>query len=64
MTDTLPTFLDISYEANMTIDIERKSGGRWWKTEQRIAEGTASFEVTRKVRNPEIGREFRIVRVK
>jgi hypothetical protein len=57
-------YTHISYEADMTIDIERKVGLRWWKTEQRVARGTASFEVTRKVRNPEVRREFRVVRVK
>lgn len=57
-------YTHICYEADMTIDIERKVGLRWWKTEQRVARGTASFEVTRKVRNPDVRREFRVVRVK
>jgi hypothetical protein len=57
-------YTHISYEADMTIDIERKTGLRWWKTEQRVGQGTASFEVTRKVRNQDVRREFRIVRVK
>lgn len=57
-------YTHISYEADLTIDIERKIGLRWWKVGQRVARGTASFEVTRKYRNPAITREFRIVRVK
>ncbi len=57
-------YTHISYEADMTIDIERKIGLRWWKVDQRVARGTASFEVTRKFRNPAVTREFRIVRVK
>ncbi|GJP28237.1 hypothetical protein NJB18091_09860 [Mycobacterium marinum] len=51
-------------EADVTIDIEQRSGRGWWKNDQRIARGTAVFESTRKVRNPGATREFRIVRGK
>lgn len=57
-------YTHITYCGDMTVDIERKEGGRWWKFDSRVARGTASFEVTRKERNPEVAREFRIVRAR
>ena len=57
-------YTHITYCGDMTVDIERKEGGRWWKVDTRVARRTASFEVTRKVRNPAVTREFRIVRVR
>jgi hypothetical protein len=57
-------YTHITYSGDMTVDIERKEGGRWWKFDSRVARRTASFEVTRKVRNPEVAREFRIVRAR
>lgn len=57
-------YTHISYSADMEVDIERKEGGRWWKVDSRVARGTAAFEVTRKTRNPEVKREFRVVKVR
>ena len=57
-------YTHISYAADMTIDIERKQGGRYWRVDSRRASRTASFEVTRKQRNPNVLREFRIVKVR
>ncbi|HEY9720741.1 MAG TPA: hypothetical protein V6D47_01935, partial [Oscillatoriaceae cyanobacterium] len=57
-------YTHITYCGDMTVDIERKEGGRWWKFDSRVARRSASFEVTRKVRNPEVLREFRIVRAR
>lgn len=57
-------YTHITYCGSMTVDIERKEGGRWWTFDRREAKGSASFEVTRKVRNPEVRREFRIVRAR
>jgi hypothetical protein len=57
-------YTHITYTGDMHVDIERKEGGRWWKFDNRTARGTASFEVTRKVRNPDVQREFRIVRAR
>lgn len=57
-------YTHITYCGDMTVDIERKEGGRWWKFDSRVARRTASFEVTRKVRNPDVQREFRIVRAR
>jgi FkbH-like protein/thioester reductase-like protein len=57
-------YTHITYCGDMTVDIERKEGGRWWKFDSRVARRTASFEVTRKVRNPDVLREFRIVRAR
>jgi hypothetical protein len=56
-------YTHITYCGDMTVDIERKEAGQWWKIDQRSCLRGASFEVTRKVRNPEVRREFRIVRV-
>jgi FkbH-like protein/thioester reductase-like protein len=55
-------YTHITYCGDMVIDIERKEANQWWKIDQRVARRSASFEVTRKVRNPEVRREFRIVR--
>ncbi|MBL8617610.1 MAG: thioester reductase domain-containing protein [Deltaproteobacteria bacterium] len=57
-------YTHITYCGDMHVDIERKEGGKWWKFDHRSAKGTASFEVTRKWRNPEVKREFRIVRAR
>ncbi|MCB9766076.1 MAG: SDR family oxidoreductase, partial [Alphaproteobacteria bacterium] len=57
-------YTHISYSADMRVDIERKAGGRWWKVDSRVARGAASFEVTRKTRNPEVRREFQVVRAR
>ena len=57
-------YTHISYSADMEVDIEHKEGGRWWKVDSRVARGTAAFEVTRKVRNPEVRGEFRVVKVR
>lgn len=57
-------YTHITYTGDMTVDIERKEGGQWWKIDQRVARETASFEVTRKERNPEVRREFQIVRAR
>jgi FkbH-like protein/thioester reductase-like protein len=57
-------YTHITYNGDIEVDIERKEGGRWWKMDSRVGRQTASFEVTRKVRNPEVRREFRIVRSK
>ena len=46
----------------MDLDIERRQGGKWWKVDRLMARGTVAFEVTRKVHNPAVKREFRIVR--
>lgn len=55
-------YTHITYCGDMEVDIERKEGGRWWKAETRVARQTVSFEVTRKERNRDVRREFRIVR--
>jgi FkbH-like protein/thioester reductase-like protein len=57
-------YTHICYGADMELDILRKEGGRWWKVDSRVARGTAAFEVTRKRRNPEVRREFRVVKVR
>jgi hypothetical protein len=57
-------YTHITYCGDMHVDIERKEGGKWWTFDHRTAKGTASFEVTRKWRNPEVKREFRIVRAR
>lgn len=57
-------YTHISYKADVTIDIESRSGRRWWKAERRIARGVAFVELRRTARNPEVTREFRTVRAK
>jgi FkbH-like protein/thioester reductase-like protein len=55
-------YTHITYTGDMAVDIQMKEAGRWWTVDKRAARGTASFEVTRKVRNEAVRREFQIVR--
>ncbi len=57
-------YTHISYCADMQIHLERKQGKSWHRFATKRAHKSASFEVTRKERNPEVTREFRIVKVK
>ena len=57
-------YTHITYTGDMDLDIERKEGDRWWKVETRQARGTAAFEVTRATRNPDVTREFKIMRAR
>ena len=51
-----------TYTGDMQIDIDTREGSRWWKVDSRIAKGSAGFEVARKTCNPQVKREFAIVR--
>lgn len=55
-------YTHITYTGDMVVEVQRKEDGQWWTFETKRAHRTASFEVTRKVRNPEVKREFQIVR--
>jgi hypothetical protein len=62
--DDRTLFTHVTYTGDMRIAVEEREGarGRWRKVDEKIARGTASFEVTRETRNPDVRREFRVVR--
>lgn len=62
--DDRTLFTHVTYSGDMRITVEERDGtrGRWRKVDEKIALGTASFEVTRETRNPAVWREFHIVR--
>ena len=55
-------YTHVTYTGDMTVYIQKKEARRWWTVDKRIARRTASFEVTRNVRNEAVEREFQIVR--
>ena len=55
-------YTTITTTANMTVHIEEQDDrGDWKKVKTLTAEKTATFEVTKPIRNPAVTREFKIV---
>ena len=54
-------YTTISTTANMTISIYEEQNDGWNKVQTLTAEKTATFEVTKPIRNSSVIREFKII---
>jgi hypothetical protein len=57
-------YTTISYNANLILKVHKMYDGNWEIVKTLTAEDSASFEVTKPVRNSEVKREFKIVPAK